>query len=148
MLLDTGVNPGSPHHLQEFSTYTGLPGETIPENLGFLRVSLGRAIAEWKQDRDVRAAQNSLREANGRAAEYAMAFKLLSGLTLASNSKGVEFPLVLIPELGQLIGVANSVAPVAHGVEDGFRFLLPLVHLRFVPYDPRGHVHQVGCNLV
>lgn len=79
VLLDTGVNPGSAFHLQEFSAYTALPSEIIPVDMRWLRASLGQALAEWQRDRDVGAAQNKFREANSRAAEYAMAFELLGG---------------------------------------------------------------------
>jgi signal transduction histidine kinase len=81
VLLDTGADPGSRERLPEFGAFVGLPVETIPVGLDYLRVNLSRLVARRRLEAERAESLAAIGGAHRQAAQHAAALDLLSNLT-------------------------------------------------------------------
>ena len=89
ILLDTLVNAHSPALLQELGEYLDLPVETLPIGLDFLRLYFSQKVNDWQHKISLRNGQKAIAEINRNAADYAMAFDLLTKLSQVKNEAEV-----------------------------------------------------------
>jgi len=81
LLLDTGVDAGSPERLREFADYVGLPFEIVPVGLDFFRLWLARAVLGWRLEGERRESTETLEHEKRRSANYAMVLDLIGSLS-------------------------------------------------------------------
>jgi diguanylate cyclase (GGDEF)-like protein len=100
VLLDTGVDPASITHLQEFADFVRLPYQVVPVGLDLVRLFVAKIILESRIENEKRASVESLSKANRQSADYAMAFDLIGHLTgIMSEEKVIETMLELFSML-------------------------------------------------
>jgi signal transduction histidine kinase len=85
LLLDTGVDNHSKNQLQEFSGYVGLPAESLPVGLDYLRLLLRGEIERWRQT----TIERKEREDRKQASNYAMSLDLLAQLSRTTSESEV-----------------------------------------------------------
>ena len=91
VLLDTGVDTQSSEHLLEFAGFLGLPFETMPVGLDFLRLVLTKIVLEWRLEVRRNELSQVSAKANRQSAEHAMAFDLIGRLTgIMTEAQAIE----------------------------------------------------------
>lgn len=91
LLLDTGINPGSREHLDQFSGYLDLPAEIVPAGIEHYRLFLERVILEWRLGEQKRRALEDLSRATRKVADYEMVFDLIGRLAeIESENKVID----------------------------------------------------------
>jgi PAS domain S-box-containing protein len=81
VLLDTGADPGSAESLAAFGAFVGLPTETVPVGLDYLRVNLSRLVARRRLEAERTESLAAISGAHRQSAQHAAALDLLSNLT-------------------------------------------------------------------
>jgi hypothetical protein len=89
VLLDTGVDPNSAEKLKEFSDYVGRPGQIVPVELDFLRLTLSNILGRWRLDNQAHATLEALAEANRKLGDYAMVSDLAGRLASSKSETDV-----------------------------------------------------------
>jgi anti-anti-sigma regulatory factor len=80
LLLDTGVDEQSGQHLQEFADFAGLPAETVPVGLDYLRLFVRDIVLAWRLEHEKAAARDTLTRANQSSASYSMALDMIDAM--------------------------------------------------------------------
>jgi hypothetical protein len=91
VLMDTGLDRGSPAQLHEFARAAGLPFEILPVGLDFFRLFLLEIVMEWRLGVMKAAPDAIASSATKRLADYAMVFELIGRLaSLDEEEKAIE----------------------------------------------------------
>jgi hypothetical protein len=81
LLLDTGADPQSTKHLQEFAAFVARPFQVVPVGLDYFRLYLIRLVQAWRLDEQRTCASAALGEAQRKLADYATSYDLIGRLT-------------------------------------------------------------------
>jgi len=117
VLLDTGVDPESPQHLQEMTAAVGLPGRTLPVGLDHVRLLLRNLVLEWRLDEARQNAREQHRQHTKALADHVTALDLLGRLTRQRSEAevlaGMEdlFRMLFAPAVYHYLHNADATAP-------------------------------------
>lgn len=92
VLYDSGVDPASCRHLEEYSEFTGLPFEIIPVGLDHFRLMLAKVLREDPSENfrmELQKTKEELRAATVRLADQAMLNDLTGMLASIEDEDGI-----------------------------------------------------------
>ncbi|HXE94870.1 MAG TPA: ATP-binding protein [Dongiaceae bacterium] len=89
ILLDTGVSDSFHAPLEEFARFIDRPYEVLPTGLDLMRLRIESSIRNWRCERESSTCSETLDTSRRQVADYAMAFDLLSSITLMDDEEEV-----------------------------------------------------------